>query len=202
MTIVKICGLTDATAVRAALDAGADAIGFVFADSVRRISPADARKLAIDIPPDVTKVAVMKNPSHAEWEEVFEVFQPDAIQTDLVDIALLEISHSVRTWPVVREKIDKLKRKIPGCFVYEGPKSGSGQTVDWEVAAHMTRHGHMILAGGLSPVNVAEAIQVVQPYGVDVSSGVEAKPGKKDPDKIRDFISAVRKADSEKEISK
>ena len=89
--------------------------------------------------------------------------------------------------------------QLPATFVYEGKASGSGTTVDWQLAAQMARRGNMILAGGLSPENVQEAIRQVAPFGVDVSSGVESSPGKKDTNRIQDFIDAVRAGDSTEE---
>ena len=200
MTMVKICGLTDTAAVRAALDAGADAIGFVFAPSVRQVDPEQAKKLAADIPDDVLKVAVMKNPESGQVMNVLNEFKPDVLQTDVKDFQQISLNESVIAWPVYREGYDEPSRQDVGDFLYEGKKSGSGETVDWQVAARFARHGRMILAGGLSAANVGKAINVVRPYGVDVSSAVEDRPGHKDPDMIRDFISAVRKADSQKEV--
>lgn len=83
---------------------------------------------------------------------------------------------------------------LPATFLYEGQKSGQGQTVDWQRAAEIARRGRLILAGGLGIENVAEAIREVRPWGVDVSSAVESAPGKKDPGKIAAFVNAARNA--------
>jgi phosphoribosylanthranilate isomerase len=195
-TLVKICGLRDAGHVAAAVAAGANAIGFVFADSVRRVTPQAALAAAVDIPPAVRRVAVMRHPSNDEWTEVLEVFSPDVLQTDAEDLVALNVPDSVSLWPVVREGGAVLKNYSHAEFVYEGPNSGQGETVDWSQAANIAKRGRMILAGGLSPANIAAAIQTVKPFGVDVSSGVESRPGEKSPDLIRQFIRAVRTAES------
>jgi len=193
-TMVKICGLTDVDAVSAAVDAGADAVGFVFAESVRRISPAQANSLAAKVPGNVLRIAVMLHPTTEEWLEVQQQFRPDVLQTDAADFEYLDVADGVRRWPVVREGLHQ--GEIPEEFVYEGSNSGQGQTVDWDRAAAIARRGRMILAGGLSAANVAEAIAAVVPWGVDVSSAVEDVPGHKDPARIYEFVSAAKAADS------
>lgn len=191
---VKICGLTTGHGVAAAVDAGADAVGFVFARSPREISPADARALSADVPENVQRVAVMHHPDNDELQAVLGEFEPDVLQTDIGDLAALEIPQHVGTWPVIREG-DGVE-DWPAVFVYEGRRSGVGETVDWLQAAEIAGYGHMVLAGGLDSGNVATAVRDVRPWGVDVSSGVESSPGIKDPEKIRAFISAVRAAET------
>ena len=193
---VKICGLSSEEQVRAAVDAGADAVGFVFADSVRRIDPADAAAISNTVPDTIKKVAVMLHPSNEEWEVVLGAFRPDVLQTDAGDFPGLNVPENIECWPVFREG-NKVTDTLFSRFVYEGSKSGQGETVDWAQAATVARRGNMILAGGLSASNVGEAIATVRPFGVDVSSAVESAPGEKDPDMIREFISAARAAESE-----
>jgi len=187
---VKICGLSTEEHVGVAVDAGADALGFVFAESVRRIDPAHAARIATGIPAGVKRVAVMLHPSNEEWQAVLHGFAPDVLQSDAEDFADLDMPHDVRRWPVCREG----NRVTDTLFLYEGAKSGQGEAVDWVRAAEVAKNGQMILAGGLNPDNVAEAIGAVRPYGVDVSSGVESAPGEKDSQKIREFISAAKAA--------
>jgi phosphoribosylanthranilate isomerase len=194
---VKICGLRDAETVAAAVAAGADAVGFVFAESVRRVSVAEAREAAREIPPQVKKVAVMKHPSRDQWQDVLDNFSPDAVQTDIEDLAELDVPPRVATWPVFREGGHFPAQERPYVFVYEGAASGVGETVDWDRAALVSGQGRMILAGGLGAENVAQAIRQARPWGVDVSSGIESQPGKKDLGKIREFISAVRAAEKQ-----
>lgn len=195
--LVKICGLRTAADVAAAVDAGVNAAGFVFADSVRRVTPAQAAAAAGVLPDDVLRVAVMKHPAAGEWQAVLESFRPDVLQTDAEDFAELDVPESVRRWPVYREGKIVDTEAMPAEFLYEGLKSGAGKTVDWARAAVVARAGHMLLAGGLSPENIAAAITAVRPWGVDVSSGVESAPGVKDPQKIREFIKAARAAEQQ-----
>lgn len=191
---VKICGLRAAADVRTAVDAGADAIGFVFAESPRRVTPVEARDACRDVPAGVRRVAVMRHPGNTQWQAVFEGFRPDVLQTDAADFESLDVSGDVERWPVLREGFDEASA-LPDVFLYEGPKSGAGMTVDWTRAAGIARRGRMILAGGLSAANVGAAITTVRPFGVDVSSAVESSPGVKDSHLIREFIEAARAAE-------
>lgn len=191
--MVKICGMTDAAAVQVAVDSGADAIGFVFAKSVRQVDAHEAREMAACIPAGIRKVAVMLHPQDEQWQEVFEVFEPDVLQTDAEDFLSLRVEESVERWPVLREGAVPASN-LPRIFLYEGEKSGHGQSVDWSDAEAIAKRGRMILAGGLSAENVMTAIKAVRPWGVDVSSAVESAPGRKDAAKIRAFIAAVRKS--------
>ncbi len=192
--LTKICGLSERSHVEAALAAGADALGFVFAESVRRVTPQQANDIANEVPDGVRRVAVMLHPANEEWLKVLQVFDPDVLQTDAADFDELDVPMSVERWPVYREGGDR--PVATNTFVYEGPKSGQGETVDWSAAAELAKAGNMILAGGLGVDNVASAIATVRPYGVDVSSGVEVAPGRKDTKLIREFISAVRTAEN------
>ena len=197
---VKICGLTNELHVQVAVEGGADAVGFVFADSVRRVEPLQAARIASLVPETVKRVAVMLHPSNEEWQAVLRDFAPDVLQTDAADFESLEVPASVECWPVYREgnKVTDTFRaalKVSVTYLYEGARSGSGETVDWSQAAELARTGNMILAGGLSVTNVAEAISIVRPFGVDVSSAVESAPGEKDSQLIRDFISAAKAAE-------
>ncbi len=192
--LVKICGMTDEQAVNAAVRAGADAVGFVFAESPRRITPQQARSISNGLSPGVLRVAVMLHPDKDAWRDVLDVFQPDVLQTDAADFDYLEVPAHIRRWPVIRE--GDFVGMLPEQFVYEGQTSGRGETIDWDRAAALARRGRMILAGGLDAGNVGEAIARVRPFGVDISSAVESAPGRKDPRKIQDFINAVRTAQS------
>ncbi len=194
--LVKICGLRTSGDVDAAVAAGANAVGFVFAESARRVTPEQAADAASALPDAVLRVAVMKHPSNAEWQSVLEGFAPDVLQTDAEDYAALDVPDSVRRWPVYREGKVVDTDGLPREFLYEGTTSGAGKTVDWSRAGVLAKGtGRMILAGGLSAANVAEAIETVRPWGVDTSSGVEREPGQKDPAKIRQFIDAARAAE-------
>lgn len=196
---VKICGITDSDAATAASDAGADAVGFVFADSVRRIDPHDAALIAAGMPGRVLRVAVFLRPDPGYVARVLAEFPADVVQ---VDYGAITKPEGPRFLPVFREGDDEildgfLDGTVARRFHYEGRKSGAGQTVDWGRAAPYARRGQMTIAGGLSPTNVAQAVRVVKPFGVDVSSGVESAPGVKDVGRIRDFIEAVRHIEKE-----
>lgn len=186
---VKICGITGLDGAEAAVEAGADAIGFVFAASPRQVSVREALSISGELPPDVLRVAVFRHPGAGEIEEVLEGFTPDLVQADHDTLGGVE---GVATLPVFRDGSGALPDG--GRFLYEGPVSGVGQPVDLGRAAAMGRLGDMVLAGGLRPDNVGRAIAVVRPYGVDVSSGVETEPGSKDPALIRSFVAAARAA--------
>lgn len=196
---VKICGITDLEAGIAAAEAGADAVGFVFADSVRRISPALAEEMSAELPGRLERFGVFLRPSQTDIGRVLGETRVDVVQADHGTVTSLD---GPRWLPVFREgDVDLLDEYLEDTvnrrFMYEGPASGSGERVDWNEAAEIARRGRMTLAGGLTPDNVAEAIRVVRPFGVDVSSGVESRPGVKDPLKIRDFVETVRRAERE-----
>lgn len=190
--LVKICGLKYAATVDAAVEAGADALGFVFAASPRQVTARHAAYIAARVPAHVLRVAVMLHPKPREWEEVLAIFCPDVLQTDAEDYRHLDVPDEVSRWPVIRQGALPPEGPLPETFVYEGRTSGRGELVDWSVAADLARRGRLILAGGLSADNVAEAIRRVKPYGVDVSSTVESARGEKDPELIRAFIATVR----------
>ena len=190
---VKICGLTTPEGVVAALDAGADAIGFVFAPSVRRVTPAAAAALAAPARGRALCVAVTLHPTADEVEGILDVFAPDLLQTDLADAETLSPRARACLLPVLREG-GMLPVPPPARVLYEGAVSGAGRTADWTRAHAVARRTEVLLAGGLSPDNVGEAIRTVRPWGVDVSSGVESSPGVKSPAKISSFIAAARAA--------
>ncbi|HEX2139843.1 MAG TPA: phosphoribosylanthranilate isomerase [Woeseiaceae bacterium] len=191
---VKICGLRHAATVEAAVAAGADAVGFVFAPSVRRVTAREAAVAANRVPRQVLRVAVMLHPTVEEWREVETIFCPDVLQTDASDFDYLDVPPEIARWPVLREgRVNP--EALPGTFVYEGAASGRGERVDWHTAAELAKRGRMLLAGGLDPGNVAQAIADVAPWGVDVSSAVESAPGIKDPHLIHAFIAAAKGSD-------
>lgn len=192
---VKICGLRNPEHVRAAIDAGADAVGFVFAESVRRVTPVEAATVSAHVPPHIKRVAVMLHPTNDEWQEVLREFTPDVLQTDAEDFASLDVPESIERWPVFRE--GKGQPEARNTYVYEGKKSGQGEMVDWSRAATLACDGNMILAGGLAAGNVAAAIATVRPYGVDVSSAVESAPGHKNARMINEFVSAAKAAEKD-----
>lgn len=188
---IKICGMTTPEAVAAALACEVNAIGFVFAPSVRRLTATRANELAASARHKVACVAVTRHPTRAEVDEILREFKPDILQTDIDDIEALQLPKMLSVLPVMRPG-PRATCEMPGRVLFEGPVSGSGQTTDWDVAAGLARRVELILAGGLDPLNVAAAIRHVRPFGVDVSSGVESGPGIKDTSKIEQFVAAAR----------
>ena len=198
---VKICGINSLEAAEAAVAAGADALGFVFAASAREVTPERARELCAAVPAGITRVAVLRHPPAELWGRVLEVFAPDWLQTDADDFGSdgLEAAVAQRCakLPVYRSGA-ALPSRPPPRLLLEGSVSGSGTTADWDAAAELAPRTQLILAGGLDPDNVADAIRRVRPWGVDVSSGVERRRGEKDPKKIREFVARARAVEDDR----
>ena len=192
---IKICGLRDAHAVSAALEAGADAIGWVFADSPRRVQPAAAARLATPARGRCAIVAVTLHPAQSLVDEIVRELQPDYLQSDVADLAVLRLPHQLQPLPVLRDTdAGRAPAAVPARLLFEGARSGRGAGADWALAAQLARRCELILAGGLSAQNVAAAIGQLQPFGVDVSSGVERTPGQKSAAMIAEFVAAARAA--------
>jgi phosphoribosylanthranilate isomerase len=189
---IKICGMTTPDAIAAALEAGADAIGFVFAASPRQLTPEAAAQLSRPARGRVRCVAVTRHPGQPALDELLRVFRPDVLQTDEADLRALRLPPSLELLPVVRAT--ERAAALPPRILFEGPASGSGTASDWSAAQRLSRSTQLVLAGGLDSANVAAAIATVRPFGVDVSSGVEARPGVKSPLRITQFVAAARAA--------
>ena len=190
---IKICGITDAAAVAAALEAGVDAIGFVFATSPRQIQPAQAARLAAAARGRALCIAVTRHPKQELLDEIVREFKPDGWQTDINDLSVLRVPRQLPILPVLRSGSPALESP-PRRFLFEGPESGQGVTSDWSEAARLAGLAQLILAGGLRADNVATAIARVRPFGVDVSSGVGSQPGRKSPPLLAAFVAAARAA--------
>lgn len=206
-TRIKICGIKTPEIALSCVEAGVDAIGFVFAKgSPRQIEPHQAWEIATFLPPFVTKVGLMVNPSLEQFDAIreacpFDYAQlhgseseslvrdcgPWLIKAIRFDSATIE--DELRRWSQI-EDVDAL--------LIDGSSGGQGDTLDWETLARVKGvcDHPLILAGGLTPENVGEAISIVQPFAVDVSSGVERDRGEKDPALITAFCQAVREADA------
>ncbi len=176
----------------AAIHAGVDAVGFVFHEaSVRHVTPNQAAHLARLVPDSVLTVAVTRHPSQALIDSIFSAWMPDVFQTDAADMAIRSLPSGVQRLPVLRTGT-ALAMPLPAWCLYEGADSGHGKTADWREAAVLAQQTRLVLAGGLRPETVGEAIRLTQPWGVDVSSGVESAPGVKDVDLIHQFVTAAR----------
>ena len=204
---IKICGITDPAAAVAASDTGADAVGFVFyPPSPRNLEPDAATDLARHLSPLVTRVAVFRSPEGRDIIKVASTFHPHVIQVeptaDIVaaipdSVALLSVFHEGPNLDNEVAGLATLSGAAPTIVLEAAGTGGRGLTPDWDRAAKLAKSTNLVLAGGLSPDNVAEAIRTVRPWAVDVSSGVESSPGVKDPKLIAAFVAAVREAEME-----
>jgi phosphoribosylanthranilate isomerase len=201
---VKICGVTTPEAARAAAAGGASAVGFVFAASPRRVTPEQATRLAAGLPPGIATVAVFRHPTRQELDEVLGRFPADMIQVEPGPVVQSALSAGVQLLPVLHdgrellERLASLSREHPsGVLLEAAGRGGRGIRPDWTRAARLARSVPLVLAGGLTPENVTRAIRQVRPAAVDVSSGVESRPGQKDPGLIREFIRRATAADSQ-----
>jgi phosphoribosylanthranilate isomerase len=201
MLRVKICGITSLEDALAAAEAGADALGFVFAPSPRRIAPEAAAAIIRELPPFVTTVGLVvdQDPTPILTACPLDVIQFHGSEPPEAVAALARRAYKafrLRT----EADLEPLARYECAAHLLDafvpGVAGGTGQAFPWELAVSARAPGRrIIVAGGLTPANVAECVRVTRPYGVDVSSGVEAAPGRKDAAKVRDFIQAARTAD-------
>jgi phosphoribosylanthranilate isomerase len=199
---IKICGITNLEDALAAVEAGADALGFVFAPSPRRVTAETTAAIAREVPPFVTLVGLVVD---QDPDPILDACPLDAVQfhgAEPPDVLLPYGRRAIKAFRV-REAADlePLSRyRSAGAFHLDayvpGVAGGTGQSFPWALAAQAKSFGRpIIVAGGLTPDNVAECVRTTRPYAVDVSSGVEASPGKKDRIKVRDFIAAARAAE-------
>ena len=201
MVRAKICGITNRDDALCAIDNGADALGFNFYEkSLRYIAPEKAGEIVFDLPPFVTPVGIFVNASEREIDIAVKLAGLRAIQLHGDEPPEACLGHAV---PVIRAlrvgrgfDVQALGSYLVNTFLLdtekEGSYGGTGETFDWTKAVAAKVYGRIILAGGLNPDNVQEAIERVGPYAVDTSSGVEAEPGKKDHKKVRDFLARVK----------
>ena len=199
---VKICGITSGDDALAALDAGADALGFMFfKDSPRHLQLSAARTIIGKLPPFIAKVGVFVDPSEKLVREAIEA-GIDTLQFHGDEPPDFCRRFSLRTYKAFRIKdassLQALRDYDTSAWLLDafvaGKQGGTGHVFNWELAVQAKNLGRpVILAGGLTPENVADAITAVAPYAVDVSSGVESAPGRKDPEKLRTFIERAHK---------
>ena len=190
--MIKICGIVDARTATVAAEAGATAIGLVFADSPRRVSARVAADIAAAVQ-DVEIIGVFRARDLEALPEILEHIDLHAIQVHRAgDLPLTLLGREVV--PGVRSEFaDEFADEFPHARLLVDAPLGEGSGVAWDFGsvAALSARRRVILAGGLTPANVAHAIAAARPHGVDVSSGVESAPGVKDLAKIRDFIQAV-----------
>ncbi|HEY2361533.1 MAG TPA: phosphoribosylanthranilate isomerase [Candidatus Angelobacter sp.] len=211
-TWIKICGTTSLEDALSSIEAGADALGFIFAPSKRRILPENAQKIIRELPPNIEKIGVFQDAGAMGIRHVVREVELTGIQMHGED----EFPPEVYSY-LPEDRRDGL-RKIKTVIVQEAFEgrfdsyaavpgvidtwlfdsgAGSGQIFDWQSARKQLgdRQGQFVIAGGLNSENVGDAIRTFRPWGVDVVSGVEREPGRKDPAKLKAFVAAVRKAE-------
>jgi phosphoribosylanthranilate isomerase len=205
MTFIKICGITNVEDARVCIDNGADALGFVFAESPRKITPKTAQKIISQLPSDKFYIGVFVTHSSKESLEIKEYCGLNTVQihNDIADID--QLTKDVRIIKGFRVKPDNpIPEAIDPKIIMlldtysKSSHGGTGKTFDWQQAINIAIQQPIILAGGLTPDNVAKAIETVRPFAVDVSSGVEKSKGFKDHNKICAFIEKVRETDPKK----
>jgi len=208
MTRIKICGITNEEDARWAAECGADAVGFVFAESPRMMAPDRVSEIMAEVEPFVVGVGVFVDTPARKVKNILAStgcsvaqLHGDESENDIDMLAPYAVVKVAR----VRDQLDeaslrgykKAKAILLDTYV-PGKAGGTGQRFDLSVAVELVEKGwRVIVAGGLTPENVSEVVKSVRPYGVDVSSGVEVEPGRKDPEKVAGFIAAVRAADRE-----
>jgi phosphoribosylanthranilate isomerase len=213
-TWIKICGTTSVSDAMASIEAGADALGFIFAPSKRQITPEAAQEIIEQLPPGVEKIGVFMDAGAHGIADVVRRVQVTGIQMHG------EGDFPPEVYSYLPAQRRDFMRKIKTVIVQQGFEyrlheltavdgvvdallldsgAGSGKTFDWQSASERVsdRREKFIIAGGLSPENVGEAVKLFRPWGVDVVSGVEESPGRKATQKLKAFVAAVRKAESE-----
>lgn len=197
--LVKICGITSMEAANAAVDSGADFIGFVFADSKRKISSADAALIARSIPASVKKVGVFVNDTLENMIQIAEIVGLDVIQLHGDEQAVIaeQLPYEIiKAFPAGKESFENMSQYPCDYCLVDTPsnesRGGNGTVFDWNLLDSLQfDRSKLILAGGLTPENVKNGIEKVYPGAVDVSSGVETD-GKKDSNKIKQFITNAK----------
>ncbi len=199
---IKICGITSLTVARAAVEAGVDALGFVFAPSPRRVEPEQARDIIQDLPAGIRRVGVFVDTPPAEMAKVAEYCGLDTIQLhgqeppDQCRVGDLQVIKAFRVaGPGLSQEVIPYLPVVDALLLdthHPASAGGTGVTFDWSLARELRDIDRpLILAGGLTAANVQDAIRCVQPFGVDISSGVEIA-GRKNPELIRRFVKAAR----------
>lgn len=199
---VKICGITNTEDALAACEAGADAIGLVFfRESPRYIRPQEARRVVASLPPFIAVTGVFVNEDPEKVKEIAEMIPLDILQfhgEEPPEYCSLFNRRVIKSFRVREGFLDDLARYHVSAFLLDTyrkeSRGGTGKTFDWNEAVKAKGYGRIILAGGLKPENVEEAVRRVKPFGIDVSSGVEILPGKKDRNKVIDFVRKAKGA--------
>jgi phosphoribosylanthranilate isomerase len=203
MIKIKICGITNLEDAEKAVELGADALGFIFSKSPRRVDAEIATEIIKALPPFITTVGVFVNESMDVVKHIASVCRLNVLQfhgDELPEFCSLFGRKIIKSFRVKNpDDLSMLPgyKGIVSAYLLDsrvkGKRGGTGEIFDWELAKIAIPYGRVILAGGLTPENVVEAIKAVNPYAVDVSTGVESAPGKKDFEKMKRFVEAVRR---------
>ena len=200
MIRIKICGICDLEGATTAVEAGADMIGFHFCDSDRRVSPEEAKSILdeLAVRPKVVGVFIDEDPDEAR--RIAEFLNLDMLQLHGSEAPVFEAGRPVMKVLKVKEGVFEGAERWPDPIMLDtwssNQRGGTGQTWDWEIARPLVATRRVFIAGGLQPGNVGKVVTELRPYGVDVSSGVEARVRVKDPAKVRAFVHAVRLAEA------
>ncbi|HEX9311826.1 MAG TPA: phosphoribosylanthranilate isomerase [Actinomycetota bacterium] len=196
---VKICGITNELDARIAIEAGADAVGLILAESPRRVEPETARRIVASLPEDALTVAVFRREDPERVLRAFRAIGAKAVQ--IHDPSPEALVHLRKRVPFLIEAVaagddlpERAERTPADLLLVDAAEPGSGGSFDWSLLDPAPPGVKVVLAGGLTPDNVADAVRRVGPWGVDVSSGVEVEPGRKDHRKVRLFVERARAA--------
>jgi phosphoribosylanthranilate isomerase len=208
---IKICGITNKADALFAAELGADAIGFVFAPSPRQVSPEKAKSISTALPPFIQTVGVFVDESAEEVLATADFCRLDVLQfhgKESIDYCARHVRRVIKGIRVKDENQLKTCSEYSGAVDailldthVSGQSGGTGRTFDWNLAKRAGQYGRIILAGGLHAGNVADAIHLAGPYGVDASSCLEKEPGVKDHDKMARFVRAVHNAETEQGVT-
>jgi phosphoribosylanthranilate isomerase len=204
MTRIKICGITNPEDALLASQLGADALGFVFAESPRRIEPQTAREIIGALPPFIGRVGIFVNERPEVVERICALCNLSAIQLhgdespEYINSLSIPVIKAFRVRDnTALEQIRAFRQSYFLLDAYDADRrGGTGKTFDWDIAQRASELGNLILSGGLNSKNVQDALDRVRPYAVDVSSGIEDRPGKKNQQKLTEFIHEVKSWDS------
>jgi len=198
--LVKICGLTNEADALLAVGLGADAVGFVFAPSPRQVAPQAVRRIIERIPPEILTVGVFRNEARSRVVDIVNGIGLRAAQLHGDETAedtrwvAERVPVTIKAFPAGHPHIARIDDYGVEVVLVDAESPGSGEVFDWRLAEGVVDPARLIVSGGLHAGNVADAIAHLQPFGVDVCSGVEAEPGHKDPARLRAFMAAARAA--------
>lgn len=198
---VKVCGVTNEEDALLAVAMGADAVGFVFAPSPRQVAPQRAAEIVRRLPAEIVTVGVFRDESRDRVVETAHRARLRAVQLhgheSPADTHWIHqrVSLIIKAFAAGDPQLDHADEYAADAFLIDSATPGSGEVFDWSLAEGAPSNRRIILAGGLTPENVADAVRVVRPWGVDVSTGVEAAPGRKDARKMRAFVEAAKAAE-------